>query len=89
MTRACVPLTLIACIAAGVWLLPALQAASGSPAERYQDALTRERSLRRPGARPAVGEFRELIAAYESIVLGFPASAYEDLALYLPTLVYR
>ena len=82
MTRACVPLTLIAGIAAGAWLMPGLQAAGGSPAERYQDALARERGLRQPGARPAVGEFRELIAAYETIVLGFPASGYEDRALW-------
>ena len=82
MTRSHVPLTLIAGIAAGMWLLPALQAAGGSPAERYQDALARERSLRQPGVRPAVGEFRDLIAAYESIVLGFPASGYADRALW-------
>ncbi len=81
MTRLYVPLTLIAGIA-GMWLMPALQAAGGSPAERYQDTLARERSLRQPGAKPAVGELRDLIAAYESIVLGFPASDYEDRALW-------
>ena len=58
------------------------EAAGQSPAERYQDALARERSLRQPGARPAADEFRDLIAAYESIVLAFPASDYEDRALW-------
>ena len=74
-------LTVIAC-SAGMCLMPALQAAGGSPAERYQDALARERNLRQPGATPAVGELRELIAAYESIVRTFPASDYEDRALW-------
>ena len=74
-------LTVIAGIA-GMCLMPALQAAGGSPAERYQDALARERNLRQPGATPAVGELRELIAAYESIVRTFPASDYEDRALW-------
>ena len=82
MTRPHVPLTLVAGLAAVVWLLPALQAAGGSPAERYHDALGRERSLRQPGVRPAAGELRDLIAAYESIVLAFPASGYEDRALW-------
>lgn len=81
MTRSHASLTLIAGIAA-VWLMSPLEAAGQSPAERYQDALARERSLRQPGARPAADEFRDLIAAYESIVLAFPASDYEDRALW-------
>ncbi len=82
MIRSRVPLTVIAGVAAGVWLMPALQAAGGTPAERYQEALARERSLRQPGPRPAVREFRDLIAAYESIVLDSAASGYEDRALW-------
>ncbi len=81
MTRSYASLTLIAGIAAG-WLLSPLEAAGQSPAERFQDALARERSLRQPGARPAADEFRDLIGAYESIVLAFPASDYEDRALW-------
>lgn len=81
MTRSYASLTLIAGIAA-VWLMLPQEAAGQSPAERYQDALARERSLRQPGARPAADEFRDLIAAYESIVLAFPASDYEDRALW-------
>ena len=81
MTRSYASLTLIAGIAAG-WLMLPQEAAGQSPAERYQDALARERSLRQPGARPAADEFRDLIAAYESIVLAFPASDYEDRALW-------
>ena len=81
MTRSHLSRTLIAGIA-GVWLMLPLPAAGQSPAERYQDALARERSLRQPGAKPAVGEFRELIAAYESIVLAFPTSDYEDRAIW-------
>ena len=81
MTRSYASLTLIAGIAAG-WLMLPQEAAGQSPAERYQDALARERSLRQPGARPAADEFRDLIAVYESIVLAFPASNYEDRALW-------
>ena len=81
MTRSYPSLTLIAAIA-GACLMSPLQAAGQSPAERYQDALARERNLRQPGARPAAGEFRDLIAAYESIVLAFPTSDYEDRALW-------
>ncbi len=81
MTRSHASLTLIAGIAAA-WLMSPLEAAGQSPAERYQDALARERSLRQPGAAPAADEFRDLIAAYESIVLAFPASDYEDRALW-------
>ncbi len=81
MTRSCLSLTVIAAVA-GVWLMSPSQAAGQSPAERYQDALARERDLRQPGARPAAGEFRDLIAAYESIVVAFPASDYEDRALW-------
>ncbi len=81
MTRSCLSLTVIAAVA-GVWLMSPMQAAGQSPAERYQDALARERNLRQPGARPAAGEFRDLIAAYESIVIAFPASDYQDRALW-------
>lgn len=81
MTRSCFVSTLLAGFAIA-WLAPAVPAAAESPADRYQEALARERSLRRPGVSPAAGELRAAIAAYESIVRSFPASGYVDRALW-------
>lgn len=81
MTRSCFVSTLAAGFAIA-WLAPATLAAAESPADLYQEALARERSLRRPGVSPAVGDLRAAIAAYESIVHSFPASGYVDRALW-------
>lgn len=80
-TRWCFVSTLLAGFAIA-WLAPAVPAAAESPADRYQEALARERSLRRPGFSPAAGELRAAIGAYESIVRSFPASGYVDRALW-------
>ena len=80
-TRSCFVSTLLAGFAIA-WLAPAVPAAAESPADLYQEALARERSLRRPGVSPAAGELRAAIAAYESIVRSFPASGYVDRALW-------
>lgn len=81
MTRSCFVSTLLSGFAVA-WFAPAMPAAAESPADLYQEALARERSLRRPGVSPAAGELRAAIAAYESIVRSFPASGYVDRALW-------
>lgn len=81
MTRSRFVSTLLAGFAIA-WLAPAVPVAAESPADLYQEALARERSLRRPGVSPAAGELRAAIGAYESIVRSFPASGYVDRALW-------
>jgi N-acetylmuramoyl-L-alanine amidase len=53
-----------------------------SARSRYTRALARERTLRDANNRPSLGDLRGAIAAYESIVRRYPASAYCDNALW-------
>ena len=76
---------LIVVLVAATWLTPPLYAENSSPASLYAAALARERGLRSPGVKSSLNDFRAAIAAYEVILRRFPASSYDDHALWQST----
>lgn len=67
----------------GVFAGPGAPPASAQSARTlYTRALSRERTLRDANTRPSLRDLRRAIAAYESIVRRYPASAYCDNALW-------
>ena len=76
---------LIVAVVAVAWLTPPLHAENSSPASLYSAALARERGLRSPGVNSSLNDFRAAIAAYEVILRRFPASSYDEHALWQST----